>query len=159
PARAETWARGGIHFAFDKIPTQIAPGIACVDRDGRPDIMRGEEAQIFGALAMSPELAKGAHVFLLPGTHSKWAWIDDGRIIRIRTFMTGELYALLQRSSLLAAKSSVESEAEAVGFEAGVQRAQDTGAMSALFEARSAQLCAGRSADWARGFISGLLIG
>lgn len=159
PAGVAAWAGAATRFAFDGIPVKIAPGLACL-RDGTPDVMRGEETQIFGACAQAPELGKGKHTFLLPGTHSKWAQVEDGRVLQFRTFVTGELFALLRGSSLLATNGAVLPEAEREGFEAGLARAASVaGAIGALFEARSAQLRAGRSASWASGFISGLLIG
>ena len=60
--------------------------------------MRGEEVQILGAMQLSG-LRDG--VFVLPGTHNKWAQVSDGRVTGFRTFMTGEFYALLSRQSLL----------------------------------------------------------
>lgn len=159
PADASTWARSGVAFTLDGVPVRIAAGLACVDADGRSDLMRGEETQIFGALELTPDLSQGAHLVLLPGTHSKWAWIEDGRVVRIRTFITGEMFAVLQHSSLLAAKGDADAAAEEAGFDAGLVRARQTGAFGALFEARSAQLRHGRPVSWARGFISGLLIG
>jgi len=40
----------------------IAAGLSCRDASGRPDVMRGEETQVFGALSLDPELADGTHV-------------------------------------------------------------------------------------------------
>ena len=72
--------------------------------------------------------------------------------------MTGELFALLGESSLLTTGDPGGSEDE--GFAAGLARARESGALSStLFEARAAQLVDGRGTDWARGFVSGLLIG
>ena len=137
---------------------RIAAGLSCRDASGRPDVMRGEEAQIFGAMVFDPELASGMHLVLLPGTHSKWVWLDDGAIVRFRTCLTGELFALLGGSSLIAGSTTGANEDE--GFAAGLARADEAGALaSTLFEARAAQLVDGKSADWARGFLSGLLIG
>jgi len=136
----------------------IAAGLSCRDASGRPDVMRGEETQVFGAMSLDPGLANGTHVVLLPGTHSKWVWLDDGLIVRFRTCMTGELFALLGQSSLLAAGARGANEDQ--GFAAGLARASEGAAPSAaLFEARAAQLVDGRTVDWARGFVSGLLIG
>ena len=76
----------------------IVPGLSC-ERDGVPDVMRGEETQVFGALAL---LGVDEGTFVLPGTHSKWASVRQGRIESFSTFMTGEFYALLRRHSILA---------------------------------------------------------
>ncbi|KJV08707.1 hypothetical protein VZ95_16065, partial [Elstera litoralis] len=73
------------------------PGVSCL-RNGVPDVMRGEETQIIGALALAG-LADGP--ICAPGTHSKWVEIDAGRIVSFATFMTGELFALLRDHSLL----------------------------------------------------------
>lgn len=82
-------------------------GVACRDDPtadhGRADVMRGEETQIFGAIRLDPGLWEARHVAVLPGTHSKWVTLDDGHSVAFRTFLTGELYTLLQGSSVLAA--------------------------------------------------------
>ncbi|PMU87476.1 2-dehydro-3-deoxygalactonokinase, partial [Pseudomonas sp. GP01-A4] len=72
----------------------IVPGLA-VNQPGRPgDVMRGEETQILGAGVRDG-------ILVLPGTHSKWATLEAGRVTGFRTAMTGELYAVLLRHSLL----------------------------------------------------------
>ena len=154
PANLEAWRSRGIEFDLAGRRVAIAPGVA--SSRGRPDVMRGEETQIFGALARNPALASGKHCIVLPGTHSKWAVLADGRIESFRTFMTGELFDLLERSSLFAAGDPGEEDSEA-GFAEGLSR---SGApSSSLFEARSAQLIGGKSSGWAKGFVSGVLIG
>ena len=60
--------------------------------------MRGEETQILGVLAAS---GRGDGLFVLPGTHSKWARVEAGRIVGFATFMTGEVFAALKDHSLL----------------------------------------------------------
>jgi len=155
PADAESWRSRLTTFERGGASVAIAPGLA--SSDGRADVMRGEETQIFGAIANHPHLASGTHHTVLPGTHSKWAVLANGRIESFRTFMTGELFDLLQRSSLFAADGEAAEADEDGGFSDGLSR---HGPLSALlFEARSGQLLHGRSAGWARGFVSGVLIG
>jgi 2-dehydro-3-deoxygalactonokinase len=124
--------------------------------------MRGEETQIFCALRLSTQLAQGRHILVLPGTHSKWVELQDGRVLRFRTAFTGEIYALLcAHSSLLRASGSLDRNDDwQRGFDAGVQRAAELaeGLLAAMFQARVQQLLAGRSRAWAGGFLSGLLI-
>lgn len=48
----------------------IVPGVSCTNPRGAPDVMRGEETQIIGAIARDPQLASGRHVIALPGTHT-----------------------------------------------------------------------------------------
>ena len=126
------------------------------------------ETQVFGAIALNPGLSEGRHRIILPGTHSKWIWLEDGRITGFRTFLTGELFALLQQSSLIAAGSDRAEGDDADGFGDpfgdgfgdGLARARaQTGWLGSLFETRTRQLRDGRSAGWARGFLSGLAIG
>ncbi|MBU6267628.1 MAG: 2-dehydro-3-deoxygalactonokinase [Sphingomonadales bacterium] len=153
PAGVADWRQGAARLAFDGVPLTIAAGMASAR-----DVMRGEETQVFGALARSPELAQGAQVVALPGTHSKWVWLDDGCIVALRTFMTGELFALLQRSSLFAAGSAEGEGGD--GFAAGLALARETpGVLGNLFQPRIAQLRQGKPAAWARELLSGLLIG
>ncbi len=77
---------------------RILPGIS---QASPADVMRGEETQLLGL--------KGDGIVCLPGTHSKWATVRDGRVESFSTWMTGELFALLSRHSILAA--SVEGAA------------------------------------------------
>ena len=60
--------------------------------------MRGEETQIAGYLAKDPNFFG---TLCLPGTHSKWTQISAEEIVSFRTFMTGELFALLSTQSVL----------------------------------------------------------
>jgi 2-dehydro-3-deoxygalactonokinase len=161
PAGVADWAGQAADLSLDGLSVSVAPGLAATAANGAPDVMRGEEAQIFGALALRPDLAQGEHWFILPGTHSKWACVRDGSVLGFQTFLTGELFALLtERSSLLmGADRTQRPDDEAKGFEAGLARAREGQPIGALFEARSAQLRAGRSGAWARGYLSGLLVG
>ena len=75
----------------------LVPGLS-TENDGMPDVMRGEETQILGALALS---GRDEGLFLLPGTHSKWAEVKGGRIASFRTFMTGEVFGALKDHTIL----------------------------------------------------------
>lgn len=73
-----------------------------------PEVMRGEETQIFGAISMEPSLQNAIHQGMpvligLPGTHAKWAVVENNTITDFRTFMTGELFDVLSRHSILGA--------------------------------------------------------
>jgi len=161
PAGVADWANAAPALEFDGIPLRIAPGLACVDLAGRPDVMRGEEAQIFGALAREPGLAEGTVCFVLPGTHSKWVRAESGRVLNFRTCPTGELFALLRdRSTLVVGGGTEEPADEAAGFAEGLDRSADGGGLlGSLFETRAQQLRGGKTPAWAGGFLSGLVIG
>jgi 2-dehydro-3-deoxygalactonokinase len=162
PIDCGDWLKAAHRTVLQGVPLFIAPGLLCY-RDGVADVMRGEETQIFGAMALHPELAHDERRFILPGTHSKSVQVVDGRITGFTTHITGELFALLNQYSTLVRCPPDHAEMiadERAGFAAGVMRAQDSGALtSLLFEARTAQLRADKSAIWARHFVSGLLIG
>lgn len=176
PCPADLRALGGAatRFEADGAPVAIAPGLSCTSRLGAPDVMRGEETQIAGALALHPELGTGRRLLCLPGTHTKWACVEDGQVRDFLTALTGELFALLRDGSTLtrAARSGgAESQAAATagaatpaheGFERGLEAVAGLGSASllhALFAVRSRQLLEGRSHDWALAYLSGLMIG
>jgi 2-dehydro-3-deoxygalactonokinase len=160
PADVMTWRQAAVRFDWRGASLSIMAGLACEDGDGIPDVMRGEETQIFGALARDPALAQGRHLIVLPGTHNKWSLVEDGRIIAFRTMPTGELFALLRDQSTLGPKVELTDPAqEAAGFAEGLARAGDAQLLQSLFAARAMRLRSGRSGDWALGYLSGLLIG
>ncbi len=161
PAGADDWAKAALELEFDGIPLRIALGLACADGARGPDVMRGEETQILGALALDPALRDRALSIVLPGTHSKWARIEHGNILGFRTCLSGELFALLRDRSVLLTLGEPETPAdETQGFADGVDRAASgAGLVGSLFETRAQQLRGGRSASWALGFLSGLVIG
>ncbi|ANI78521.1 MULTISPECIES: 2-dehydro-3-deoxygalactonokinase [Sphingobium] len=160
PATSSDWRSAAARFDWRGVPVTILAGLACTSSDGVPDVMRGEETQLFGAINRHPHLADGRQLIVLPGTHNKWTLVEDGRILTFRTVPTGELYALLHGQSTLGAKSKPHNPAEeGDGFAEGLGRAGQGGLLTSLFAARSMRLRAGRSSDWAAAYLSGLLIG
>lgn len=158
PATLEAWRRGGLQVRVEDLEARIAPGIQADNLCGVPDVMRGEETQIFGALALERQLAAGRHLIVLPGTHSKWVRVRDGAVTRVQTYFTGELFDLLCRySSLL--RVGVDPTTEDGSFEEGLRAVARSGLAASLFQTRTAQLIEARTAGWAKAFLSGLLIG
>src|SRR5262249_4476946 len=87
---------------------RILPGIA--QRDGSaPDVMRGEETQLLGALGLD---AAGEALVCMPGTHSKWVGVKGGAVTRFATFMTGELFSVVSRETILSHAVAGADEAE-----------------------------------------------
>lgn len=135
----------------------LVPGVMRSDADGIPDVMRGEETQIIGCLEQGdPPL----RVFVLPGTHSKWAIVEQGRIQRFATFMTGELFAALRDHSILGRLMSGDSEDDAV-FARGVTYGgrAGRGLLHDLFSARTLPLLDKLPGATVASYLSGLLIG
>jgi 2-dehydro-3-deoxygalactonokinase len=138
----------------------IVPGVACRDADGVPDVMRGEETQVAGALATDAERT----LAILPGTHSKWVVAERGTIRAFATFMTGEAYQVLREHSILGRMAEAESGAfDAGAFGRGVRRGAADGASGALlhrlFGARTLALTGDLAPKQVADYLSGLLLG
>lgn len=137
----------------------IVPGLA-TEADGMPDVLRGEEVQVVGALQSMADPA-GDHLLVLPGTHSKWLQVQGGRITGFATHMTGEVYALLRQQSLLARMLPAEDDGfDPAAFDAGVDVAASPGGLlHHLFSVRTLALFDRAEAVALAGRLSGLLIG
>jgi 2-dehydro-3-deoxygalactonokinase len=162
PANAADIRERLLHLDADGLPVAIVPGLSCRNALGGPDVMRGEETQILGALALNPDLAKGRHLLALPGTHTKWVVVEDGAIASFLTAPVGELYALLREHSILAKAAPGDGPESPEGFARGVARIVEQGPARLphlIFETRSRQLLDGLPKAEAMGFLSGLLIG
>lgn len=154
-----------LHLDADGLPVAIVPGLSCRNALGGPDVMRGEETQILGALELEPTLKRGRRLLALPGTHTKWVVVEDGAIASFLTAPVGEIYALLREHSILAKAAPGDAETPegvAAGFTRGLARIVEQGPARLphlIFETRSRQLLDGLPKDEAMGFLSGLLIG
>jgi 2-dehydro-3-deoxygalactonokinase len=135
----------------------IVPGVSC-ESDGVPDVMRGEEVQVIGALAL---LGVQDLVAVLPGTHSKWVSVRAGRIASFRTYMTGEFYAQLRQHSIIARTMPADDgELDEAAFCAGVRHARAAAnLLHAAFSARTLALFDQLPAAALPSYLSGLLIG
>ena len=134
----------------------IVPGLSDTQGDV-PDVMRGEEVQIFGAIRLSG-LADG--LFVLPGTHSKWATARAGRVTGFRTFMTGEVYGLFAKHSILSRTMDADAPFDETAFRRGVARAGNgEGLLHNGFGVRALALFDRLSAAESASYLSGLLIG
>jgi 2-dehydro-3-deoxygalactonokinase len=163
PADLRALGEAALRFEADGASVAIAPGLSCTSRLGSPEVMRGEETQIAGALALHPDLGTGRRLLCLPGTHTKWAYLEDGQVRDFLTALTGELFALLRDGSTLMRVTHPGAVNDTQGgFDKGLEAAAGLGTASllhALFAVRSRQLIDGRSHDWALAYLSGLMIG
>ncbi|GEO01602.1 2-dehydro-3-deoxygalactonokinase [Novosphingobium sediminis] len=135
--------------------TAIVPGVSR-DGNGRADIMRGEEVQLLGAAAAG--LVAADSWLCQPGTHAKWARLKGGDLVDFTTAMTGEIFAQLGRSGLLAdgLDGTVQDGAD---FRAGVQAARGGDLLARLFGARASLVLGKRDRTDQASYVSGLLIG
>ncbi len=136
-----------------RISMKIAPGL----KQASPyDVMRGEETQIAGAMALGARDG----VICLPGTHSKWALISAGEVASFQTCMTGELFALLSEHSVLRhgmTGDGFEDAAFDIGLSDALSRPEKIAAR--LFSLRAEGLLGELAPAAARARLSGLLIG
>ena len=152
---------GLVEIAAKVIPVDgdriaLVPGLS-VEHDGVPDVMRGEEVQIFGAVALT---GRRNGLFVLPGTHNKWAHVADGRVTGFRTFMTGEFYALLGTHSILSRTIDPQAPLDEAAFLRGVAQAGNAeGLLHNAFGARTLSLFGRMDAAELASYLSGLLIG
>lgn len=137
----------------------IVPGLACRrESDGAPDIMRGEETELFGLLHAGRLPHHG--LVSLPGTHGKWVRIADGRVEEFMTAMSGEIFDRLTAQGLLASIVGAPASPNAA-FEEGVRVASSgrLGLGTLLFGARAKVIRQTLARDDAASYLRGLLIG
>ncbi len=157
PVSIDSISGSAVQPKSQRRPVWILSGV-CQRGPETPDVMRGEETQIVGAWAINAQDG----LFCLPGTHSKWVEVDNGKIVRFHTFMTGELFALISRHSVLA--PALEDDAmdldEAVFSGAVAKMLEQPGQLAMeLFGIRASRLLSSANPQGSRSKLSGLLIG
>ena len=156
PAGLDEIAAGMRKVSWERGEAWVAPGITCRDEAGVPDVIRGEETQILGSL---DQLGAGRHTICLPGTHSKWVEVENGKITQFSTYMTGEAFAVFKGHSILG-RMMQDSVTDRDAFADGVRRSADAGGMlHHLFGVRSRGLFGELQDTSSASYLSGLLIG
>ena len=161
PAKPAAIADAALRFEADGRAIAILPGLSCKGKTGAPDVMRGEETQILGALRLHPNLAKGRHVFCLPGTHAKWVVVGNGAVTQFQTALSGELFELLRRHSVLA-RDSADVDPQSAAFALGLDFARanrKTDLLHLLFSTRSRVVTGEMAKSDAGSYLSGLVLG
>ena len=141
---------GAIRREVRGVPLLFLPGL--MQMDPVPDVMRGEEVQILGAVSGDEQCT-----VVLPGTHSKWVRCGAGGVETFRTFMSGELRDLVLRHSLAGRLAVDDGDRQAAylrGLEASAQAP-----VAALFAARSSVLLGRMAPEDVADYLSGVLIG
>jgi 2-dehydro-3-deoxygalactonokinase len=152
---------GALHTSeiADTCTVHFVAGVAWhgdADQADVADVIRGEETIITGALRES--LDDG--LVCLPGTHAKWAWVQDGALQRFRTAMSGEVYQVLLEHSILGRMVASDAAFNSDAFLRGVARANTAGGLlHHLFSVRSLRLFDELSEQHAASYLSGLLTG
>jgi 2-dehydro-3-deoxygalactonokinase len=140
------------------VTVNVIPGLA--ELRGQRGLMRGEETQL---LAAALDGAPGERVFVLPGTHSKWARLHGTVVRGFATYLTGELFALLSRHSVLASLIRPAPEPRWRAFDRGVESAAEAadgaGLLGVLFSARALPLTGAMAESDVADYLSGMIIG
>lgn len=156
PLDADTLARALVtHKTECGVELRFVTGVTTEDESG-PDVMRGEETQIIGASALG--MSDG--VFVMPGTHSKWISVSNGRIEDCSTYMTGEIYAALKGHTILGTLIE-DGPFSDEGFDLGVAAGLTSKShlLHDLFHVRTLPLMGKIKGSMVADYLSGMLIG
>jgi 2-dehydro-3-deoxygalactonokinase len=155
PAAFDQVVDGVIPVDADGLDARIVPGLTGFDECGVPEVMRGEETEIFGC---AREFASGSRL-CLPGTHSKWVRMEGGRVAAFTTCMTGDLYKAIREGTILRSGTQ-EEPIDDDSYLRGVARSKEAGGVAHhLFGARTLVLTGRMQPSSASSYLSGLLIG
>jgi 2-dehydro-3-deoxygalactonokinase len=159
PAGAAELSAALVNVPFDGAQVKLVPGMNGFDQSGVAEVMRGEETQIIGALA-----AIGRDgLACLPGTHSKWVRIENGRIVRFTSHMTGEIFAVLRAHTILGRmmrNGPANNMATDEAFLVGIARAREPGGLlHHVFGVRTQTLTGKLAETEGPSYLSGILIG
>lgn len=138
----------------------VVPGMRCTNPLGAPDVMRGEETQLLGALCRG-EIGTGHRIVCMPGTHTKWAAVADDSLQEFLTVPAGELFAALCDHTVLVRDRTTPIIHVEADFARGLSEAAKHPGMllQQIFQARSLRLDKQLTAEGAASWVSGLLIG
>lgn len=155
PAGPDDLARALVRVPFDGADVRIVPGLQAQDASGVPEVMRGEETQVVGVLQETDPEATAC----LPGSHSKWVSIREGRIAGFATHMTGETFAALRGHTILG-RMMQDGAVDGDAFRRGVVRSREPGGLlHHLFGVRTLGLFGQLPENEALSYLSGLTIG
>lgn len=161
PANLSDVLGNAVGVESDTRDIRILPGIAQRD-PARPDVMRGEETQLLGAISADTS-PKDASTVCIPGTHSKWVSLEGSRVRHFATYMTGDLYAALAGHTILSLslQDGTTVEPDDPVFLASVARSMEApeNLNNTLFSLRSSQLLGYAAPYSGRAGLSGTLIG
>jgi 2-dehydro-3-deoxygalactonokinase len=155
PAGAAELSAALVDVPFDGAQVKLVPGMKGADQSGIAEVMRGEETQVVGALAVM----NGNGLACLPGTHSKWVRVEEGRIVRFTSHMTGEAFGALRDHTILG-RMMKDGAPNDDSFLAGIERSADPGGLlHHLFGVRTQTLFGKLAETDGASYLSGILIG
>ena len=156
-------------FRMDTIQTNMNESADVVVISGlktESDVMRGEETEILGLVSsIDPADREDGCLLILPGTHSKHVFIRNNQIMDFRTFISGELFEVLCRHSILAGsiqwplgrwQDLPEQRDELID---GMEIAWREGVVSALFKVRALDILKQKKSECLPWLLYGMIIG
>lgn len=156
PAGPAEIAGATVPVPYEGAEVRLVPGLTTRDEAGVPDVMRGEETKL---VALADLLGRAPALACLPGTHSKWARLEGGRVAGYATHMTGEVFGALSQHTILA-RTAEDGPDQPAAFARGLARArQPGGLLHHLFGTRALNLMGELTNAETRSYLSGLLIG
>jgi 2-dehydro-3-deoxygalactonokinase len=124
------------------------------------DVMRGEETQLLGCAG---SMDGSGCLVAMPGTHSKWVRIVRDEVLGFSTFMTGELFDVISKQSILqhAVKDTSGFDGAHQAFLAALHSAykEPELATNRLFSVRARGLLFSLPPTDAEATLSGMMIG
>lgn len=159
PARLSDISGKAVAVAGELRDIRILPGLAQRDINAA-DVMRGEETQLLGC---AESMKSSDCLIAMPGTHSKWVRVVRREVLGFSTFMTGELFDLITRQSILqhAVKDAGGFDGAHPAFLSAVHTAyrEPELATNRLFSVRARGLLFSLSPTDAEATLSGMMIG
>jgi 2-dehydro-3-deoxygalactonokinase len=139
----------------------IVPGVSGNSVSDKFDVMRGEEIQVLGAILLARRnQIPQSNYLCLPGTHNKWVSMSDNDMLSFSTTMTGEVFDLLRRESLLSESLDTDSDWDKDIFSKGLECSlRPGGLLHQLFTVRSLQLSGEHQRSQGEAYLSGVIIG
>ncbi len=124
------------------------------------DVMRGEETKLVGCTS---DDSSENHIYIFPGTHPKHVEVKDGKAIAFKTFITGELFDLLSKKSILAVSVEEGKDLQQANnlqyFGKGVNDSKGSNLLHNCFLVRTNQVFNKLNKQENYFYLSGLLIG
>ncbi|OGX86640.1 hypothetical protein BEN47_12550 [Hymenobacter lapidarius] len=163
PYKALPFATDGSDLAIKMLapnPDFTNPVLLISGVKSEVDVMRGEEVQLVGC---GFETSDKEQLFLHPGTHAKHVRVRAGQAVAFETYMTGEIFSLLSKKSILAASVEEGGQLEEANhrhwFEMGVRASQHANLLHNAFLVRTNDLFKKASKRENYFYLSGLVIG
>lgn len=157
PVKLVDYSRGLISISQENCDVKIVPGVKTIEGlSGQPDVMRGEETQVFGW--MNSRQSEG--LLCLPGTHTKWVQIENSGIKNFMTSVNGEMFDVILNHSVLLGGSNLPKACIGDEYRHGVELGSDDVPLTQLLmSVRSQQIFGKYDVIQAKSYLLGLLIG